>query len=91
MPVESPTPNFFRYRYNLSGPIRSAVRIAPRLLDFASIPVRVRCSTPCATSSWNTWSERCRTGGTVTGDVGVAAPSSIAAAAVMILLVDPGS
>ena len=75
----------------MSGPIFSAVRIAPRLLDLASTPVRVRCSTPCGTSSWKTWSDRCRTGGTVIGVVGVAAPSSMAAAAVMTLLVDPGS
>ena len=69
----------------------SAALMVPMLLDFATTPASVRSSVPCGLWSWKVSSARCSTGGTTMRDVGLRPPSSRTAAAVMTLLVDPGS
>ena len=90
-PVFSPMPNFLRYPSSTRPPILSEAMIAPMLLDFAMIPVRVRTSVPCASWSRNTLPPRSRVPGISKVALMLDAPSLITAARVMTLLVEPGS
>src|SRR6478609_1403151 len=75
----------------VAGASFSPAMIVPTLLDFASTPANVRASTACACESWKTLPARWISPGTAKGVDGVTTPSSSAAAAVITLLVEPGS
>ncbi len=81
-------------RSALSRPAEPSLRaiwIVPRLLDTASTPAAVRCSTPCGSASVKVRPAIRMFGGTVTGVSAEIRPRSIAAAMVMTLLTLPGS
>src|SRR5215212_7945075 len=86
-----PIPKPLRYLYIVPGLSFSPAKIVPTLLDVARTPAKVRCSGGCACESWKVLPARLTVALTVNGVLGVTAPSSRAAAAVMTLPVEPGS
>src|SRR5659263_780257 len=58
-PEDWPKPKPRSASYSLVLPSCWATSTVPMLDDFASTPVKVRCSTPCSSASWKTRSYTC--------------------------------
>src|SRR5690606_9236720 len=90
--VDSPMPNLCKYSYLVSGDRLLPSIEMPTFDEYTSVPVSVQCFSSCCRASLNeTPSSGCHAYGTVTVELGVAFPSSISAAAVIALNVEPGS
>src|SRR3954454_12003044 len=84
-----PIPKPLRYRYIVPALSFSPAMIVPTLLDVARTPAKVRCSVGWECESWKVLPARLRVDSTLNGVLGVRAPPSRAAAAVMTLPVEP--
>ena len=90
-PVVRPNPKRFRYDASVVLPTRPPTFAIPMLLDSATMSASIMVSTGCSCESWIVYSSTSIESGTWKRCVIDTAPDSMAAAAVITLLTDPGS
>ena len=90
-PVVRPKPKRLRYDASVVLPTRPPTLAMPMLLDSATMSASVMVSTGCGCESWIVYWSTCIESGTWNRWVIDTAPDSIAAAAVITLLTEPGS